>query len=45
VTVRGEDYIAVLDGHTFVERTRIKVLPVRDGFSPTKYGYVVRRST
>jgi DNA-binding beta-propeller fold protein YncE len=25
VTVRGEDYVAVLDGHTFEERTRIKV--------------------
>jgi DNA-binding beta-propeller fold protein YncE len=41
--VRGEDYIAVLDGHTFVERTRIKV-PAGPGmqiFSPDgKYGYV-----
>ncbi|MFJ7356369.1 YncE family protein [Phyllobacterium sp. NPDC097923] len=43
VTVRGEDYIAVLDGHTFAEKTRIKV-PAGPGmqiFSPdNKYGYV-----
>jgi YVTN family beta-propeller protein len=43
VTVRGEDYVAVLDGHTFDEKTRIKV-PIGPGmqiFSPDgKYGYV-----
>src|ERR1700750_1194620 len=43
VTVRGEDYIAVLDGTTFEERTRIKV-PAGPGmqiFSPDgQYGYV-----
>jgi len=43
VTVRGEDYIAVLDGHTFQERSRIKV-PAGPGmtiFSPDgQYGYV-----
>jgi YVTN family beta-propeller protein len=43
VTVRGEDYVAVLDGHTFEEKTRIK-LPAGPGmqiFSPDgKYGYV-----
>jgi YVTN family beta-propeller protein len=43
VTVRGEDYVAVLDGHTFEERTRITV-PAGPGmqiFSPDgKYGYV-----
>jgi YVTN family beta-propeller protein len=43
VTVRGEDYIAVLDGHTFEEKTRVKV-PAGPGmqiFSPDgKYGYV-----
>jgi YVTN family beta-propeller protein len=43
VTVRGEDYVAVLDGHTFEEKTRIKV-PAGPGmqiFSPDgKYGYV-----
>jgi YVTN family beta-propeller protein len=43
VTVRGEDYIAVLDGKTFEEKTRIKV-PAGPGmqiFSPDgKYGYV-----
>jgi YVTN family beta-propeller protein len=42
-TVRGEDYIAVLDGHTYEEKTRIKV-PAGPGmqiFSPDgKYGYV-----
>jgi len=43
VTVRGEDYVSVLDGHTFEEKTRIKV-PVGPGmtiFSPDgTYGYV-----
>jgi len=43
VTVRGEDYIAVLDGKTFEEKSRIKV-PAGPGmtiFSPDgKYGYV-----
>jgi YVTN family beta-propeller protein len=43
VTVRGEDYIAVLDGTTFEEMTRIKV-PAGPGmqiFSPDgQYGYV-----
>jgi YVTN family beta-propeller protein len=43
VTVRGEDYVGVLDGHTFEEKTRIKV-PAGPGmqiFSPDgKYGYV-----
>jgi YVTN family beta-propeller protein len=43
VTVRGEDYIAVLDGKTFEEKARIKV-PAGPGmqiFSPDgKYGYV-----
>ena len=43
VTVRGEDYVAVLDGMTFRETTRIK-LPNGPGmqiFSPDgKYGYV-----
>ena len=43
VTVRGEDYIAVLDGQTYEEKSRIKV-PVGPGmqiFSPDgKYGYV-----
>jgi YVTN family beta-propeller protein len=43
VAVRGEDYIAVLDGHTFEETTRIKV-PAGPGmtiFSPDgQYGYV-----
>lgn len=43
VTVRGEDYIAVLDGHSFEEKTRIKV-PAGPGmqiFSPDgTYGYV-----
>jgi YVTN family beta-propeller protein len=43
VTVRGEDYISVLDGKSFEEKTRIKV-PAGPGmqiFSPDgKYGYV-----
>lgn len=43
VTVRGEDYVSVLDGHTFEEKTRITV-PAGPGmqiFSPDgKYGYV-----
>jgi YVTN family beta-propeller protein len=43
VTVRGEDYVAVLDGQTFEEKARIKV-PAGPGmqiFSPDgKYGYV-----
>ena len=43
VTVRGEDYVAVLDAHTFEEKSRIKV-PVGPGmqiFSPDgMYGYV-----
>jgi YVTN family beta-propeller protein len=43
VTVRGEDYVAVLDGHTFEERTRITV-PAGPGmtiFSPDgQYGFV-----
>jgi YVTN family beta-propeller protein len=43
VTVRGEDYVAVLDAHTFEEKTRIKV-PAGPGmqiFSPDGiYGYV-----
>ncbi len=43
VTVRGEDYVSVLDGKTFEEKTRIKV-PAGPGmqiFSPDgKYGYV-----
>jgi YVTN family beta-propeller protein len=43
VTVRGEDYIAVLDGQSFEEKSRIKV-PAGPGmqiFSPDgKYGYV-----
>jgi hypothetical protein len=43
VTVRGEDYIDVLDGKTFEEKTRIKT-PNRPGmqiFSPDgKYGYI-----
>jgi len=43
VTVRGEDYLAVLDGHTLEEKTRIKV-PAGPGmtiFSPDgQYGYV-----
>jgi YVTN family beta-propeller protein len=43
VTVRGEDYVAVLDGHSFDEKARIKV-PAGPGmtiFSPNgQYGYV-----
>jgi len=42
-TVRGEDYIAVLDGRTYEEKTRIKVPPGpgMQIFSPDgKYGYV-----
>jgi YVTN family beta-propeller protein len=43
VTVRGEDYVAVLDAHTFEEKTRIKV-PAGPGmqiFSPDgMYGYL-----
>src|SRR5512133_2893961 len=43
VTVRGEDYIAVLDGRTYQERTRIRV-PNGPGmviFSPDgRYGFV-----
>lgn len=43
VTVRGEDYVAVIDASTFEEKTRIKV-PAGPGmqiFSPDgKYGYV-----
>ena len=43
VTVRGEDYVAVLDGHSFEEKARIKV-PAGPGmtiFSPDgQYGYV-----
>jgi YVTN family beta-propeller protein len=43
VTVRGEDYVAVLDGKTYAERTRIQVPggPGMQIFSPDgKYGYV-----
>jgi YVTN family beta-propeller protein len=43
VTVRGENYIDVLDGHTYQEKTRI-IVPPGPGmqiFSPDgKYGYV-----
>jgi DNA-binding beta-propeller fold protein YncE len=43
VTVRGENYVAVLDGITFEEKTRI-IVPNGPGmqiFSPDgKYGYV-----
>jgi YVTN family beta-propeller protein len=43
VTVRGENYIDVLDGHTYREKTRI-IVPPGPGmqiFSPDgKYGYV-----
>jgi YVTN family beta-propeller protein len=43
VTVRGEDYVAVLDGQTFEEKTRIRT-PAGPGmtiFSPDgRYGYV-----
>ena len=43
VTVRGEDYVAVLDGATYGEKTRIKVPngPGMTIFSPDgRYGYV-----
>jgi YVTN family beta-propeller protein len=43
VTVRGEDYVAVLDGTTYEETTRIKVAagPGMQIFSPDgKYGYI-----
>jgi YVTN family beta-propeller protein len=43
VTVRGEDYVDVLDGQSFEEKTRIKVAagPGMTIFSPDgKYGYV-----
>lgn len=43
VTIRGEDYISVLDGHSFEEKARIKVPsgPGMQIFSPDgKYGYV-----
>ncbi|RXF70884.1 YncE family protein [Hansschlegelia zhihuaiae] len=43
VTVRGEDYVAVLDASTFEEKTRIKVAagPGMTIFSPDgTYGYV-----
>ncbi|CAO3439598.1 YncE family protein [Azospirillum endophyticum] len=43
VTVRGEDYVAVLDAKTFEEKTRIKTPngPGMQIFSPDgKYGYV-----
>jgi YVTN family beta-propeller protein len=43
VTVRGEDYVAVLDGKTFEEKTRIKVPngPGMQIFSPDgRYAYV-----
>jgi YVTN family beta-propeller protein len=43
VTVRGEDYVAVLDGKTFQEKRRIKVPngPGMQIFSPDgRYGYV-----
>jgi YVTN family beta-propeller protein len=43
VTVRGEDYVAVLDAHTFEEKSRIKVPggPGMQIFSPDgMYGYV-----
>ena len=43
VTVRGEDYVAVLDGATYEEKTRIPVAlgPGMQIFSPDgKYGYV-----
>ena len=43
VTVRGENYVAVLDGHTYEEKTRI-IVPGGPGmqiFSPDgQYGYV-----
>jgi YVTN family beta-propeller protein len=43
VTVRGENYVDVLDGHTYKEKTRITVPPGpgMQIFSPDgKYGYV-----
>jgi YVTN family beta-propeller protein len=43
VSVRGEDYVSVLDGKTFEEKTRIKTPngPGMQIFSPDgKYGYV-----
>jgi YVTN family beta-propeller protein len=43
VTVRGEDYVAVLDGNSYEETTRIKVAagPGMQIFSPDgKYGYI-----
>jgi YVTN family beta-propeller protein len=43
VTVRGEDYVDVLDGHTYDEKTRITTAPGpgMSIFSPNgKYGYV-----
>ena len=43
VTVRGEDYVAVLDGTTFEEKARIKTPngPGMQIFSPDgTYGYV-----
>jgi len=43
VSVRGEDYVAVLDGKTFREKARIKLAdgPGMTSFSPDgKYGYV-----
>ena len=43
VTVRGEDYVDVLDGHTYQEKTRITVPPGpgMQIFSPDgEYGYV-----
>jgi YVTN family beta-propeller protein len=43
VTVRGEDYVSVLDGTTYEESARIKVPagPGMQNFSPDgKYGYV-----
>ncbi|GLR79034.1 YncE family protein (plasmid) [Azospirillum oryzae] len=43
VTVRGEDYVAVLDAKTFEEKTRIKTPngPGMQIFSPDgKYGYI-----
>ena len=48
VTVRGEDYVQVLDGHTFAEKDRITV-PSGPGmaiFSPDgQYGFVVSSFT
>jgi YVTN family beta-propeller protein len=43
VTVRGEDYVSVIDGQTYEEKTRIKVPngPGMQIFSPDgEYGYV-----